>query len=120
MTTSKVAALLLIVILCAVPFSAFATEGDSCESNEECKDEASYCKKADGDCDGEGTCEPRPEMCTAQHDPVCGCDGSDYSNACYAAEAGVNVDYEGECKAEDESASEEPGATVAAAAVEGR
>jgi hypothetical protein len=57
-----------------------------------------YCAKAAGDCDGEGTCEDRPEICIDLWDPVCGCDGHTYSNSCYAAAAGVNVDYPGECE----------------------
>jgi hypothetical protein len=56
-----------------------------------------YCEKVDGNCDGLGTCSPRPELCFAVYLPVCGCDGMTYSNGCYAARAGVNVAYPGEC-----------------------
>jgi hypothetical protein len=44
-----------------------------------------------------GSCEIIPEICTAQFDPVCGCDDRTYSNACGAAGAGVNVARAGEC-----------------------
>ena len=74
-------------------------EGDEaaeCFSNDDCEPEE-FCAKALGDCDGTGTCELRPEGCLAVWDPVCGCDGQTYSNACYAAMAGVSVDYLGEC-----------------------
>ena len=36
-----------------------------------------------------GNCRPRPEECSLELDPVCGCDGSDYSNACEAQRAGT-------------------------------
>ena len=67
-----------------------------CSDNGDCPD-AAFCAKAPGDCDGNGLCEPRPEICFDVWDPVCGCDGSTYGNACAAAGAGVNIAHPGEC-----------------------
>lgn len=47
--------------------------------------------------DAPGVCRPRPDACITLHDPVCGCDGVTYSNACAAASAGVSVQHDGEC-----------------------
>jgi len=50
-----------------------------------------------GSGDQTGVCEFRPEACTFEFLPVCGCDGVSYGNACSAASAGVSVIHEGEC-----------------------
>jgi hypothetical protein len=44
-----------------------------------------------GFADAPGKCERQPEVCAADFDPVCGCDGKTYSNACNANAAGVAV-----------------------------
>ncbi len=38
------------------------------------------------------------KVCTAQYDPVCGCNLKTYSNACTAGIYGIRVLYMGECK----------------------
>ena len=50
-----------------------------------------------GAADAPGVCRTRPEMCTEQYAPVCGCDDQTYGNDCMAARAGVSVAAEGEC-----------------------
>lgn len=50
-----------------------------------------------GRADAAGRCTYKPELCTEQYAPVCGCDGNTYGNACSAAGAGVSVDTIGPC-----------------------
>lgn len=69
----------------------------TCISNEEC-DEKKFCEKKIGNCDGKGQCVLTPAVCPEVWAPVCGCDGVTYSNACDAAQSGVNIQWAGECR----------------------
>lgn len=63
--------------------------------------EGQFCELPAGQCnvaDSQGTCEFQPQMCTREYRPVCGCDGRNYGNDCERQSAGVQKDYDGECK----------------------
>ena len=73
-------------------------QGLRCEGDEYCAYEIdAMC----GAADQMGRCEARPEACTQQMDPVCGCDDMTYPNACMAAMAGIAIASMGQCAGQD-------------------
>jgi hypothetical protein len=48
--------------------------------------------------DAAGVCRLRPEICTMDVRPACGCDGKTYSNPCRAAAEGTDVAHDGPCR----------------------
>ncbi|MEZ5839553.1 MAG: Kazal domain-containing protein [Hyphomicrobiales bacterium] len=74
--------------------SCGGAEATTCAADE-------WCRFPDGNRCGEGgvagTCEKRPEICTKEFMPVCGCDGMFYSNSCMAHMGGADVAIDGFC-----------------------
>lgn len=80
----------------SVAFPGECPGGGECKSNLECGP-GQFCARNFEQCEEPGVCSPRPEVCPAVFDPVCGCDGLTYGNKCEAAAAGVSVRSVGEC-----------------------
>ncbi len=88
--------LISLALVAVFPSAGRCEQGLRCRSNDGCP-RTEFCE-VDNCTDEWGFCQLRPEFCPDVWDPVCGCDGRTYSNACYAARSGVSVDYEGECE----------------------
>ncbi|MCP3979400.1 MAG: hypothetical protein GY716_08730 [bacterium] len=63
-----------------------------------------FCRRPPGQCDEdpEGLCTQIPQDCPGTFEPVCGCNGVTYANACLAEAEAATIDFAGSCECEVE------------------
>jgi predicted secreted protein len=70
--------------------------GATCGAGQYCEFTAA---QACGMADQQGTCQTPGQFCPEVFSPVCGCDGKDYGNSCFANVGGTSVAHSGNCAA---------------------
>ncbi len=74
--------------------SCGGSAGVKCDGGLFCNHKGNAC----GAKNASGTCVTVPAFCTADYNPVCGCDNKTYSNDCNRRAAQVQLAHTGECR----------------------